>query len=252
MAKYNEKLDALFEEWKKEFEFTHFFHDGLMYRGEVINPNWRDPGKEDEMWDNAPKRVMFLLKDVNAGGDGPEDDDDIRGRILTDTSSTTYRNMSYWFYGILKTIETGEIPEYTFSVHESTKFFDNTPVAYVNCKKEAGESSITHHTLSKYIERDKKYLIKQIEILNPDIIICGAWTESGGNPIFNLVEKDIYKGIKKINDWMYYCEENNKLVINSYHPSTTASDGESMYTNMTSALKEFLEKYPDFRKSSRK
>lgn len=251
MTNYNKKLKKLFKEWKNAFAFKHFFYDGLMYRGEIINPYWRNPGEENEMWDNAPKRIMFLLKDVNVGKDGPDDDEDIGGRIFTDTSSRTYRNMSYWLYGILNTIETGEIPKYTFSVSESTQLFDNTPIAYVNCKKEAGGSSVSYQTLTNYIERDKKYIIKEIEILDPDIIICGAWTENSGNPIFNLVEKEIYKGIKKINEWMYYCEATNKLVINSYHPTTRASDGKSMYNNMMNALKEFLEKYPSFKKSCR-
>lgn len=248
---FNEQLKVLFEKWTKESEFTHFFYDGLMNRGKIENPNWRSSGNEDELWNNAPKRIMFLLKDVNAGGDGPEDDDDIRGRNFKDTNSRTYLNMSYWLFGILKTIEMGEIPKYTFSNSESTQFFDDTPVAYVNCKKEAGKSSVSHNTLVNYIERDKKYIVEEIEILNPDIIVCCAWTEGSGNPIFDLVEKEIHKGIKKINGWMYYCEETNKLVINSYHPATTVCDDAYLFNEMMKAFKEFLDKYPNFIKSCR-
>lgn len=251
MINYNEKLDALFEKWKNDFVFRHFFQDGLMYRGQVVEPYWRSSGEESKMWHNASKRIMFLLKDINTRGDGPDDDDDIRGRIFTDTSSVVYRNMSYWLYGILKTIETGEIPEYTFSVHESTCFFDNTAVAYVNCKKEAGGSSVSYNTLVEYIERDRKYIAKEIEILNPDIVICGAWTESTGNPIFDFVKNDIYKEIKKINSWMYYCDTTNKLIVNSYHPATRVCSGKVMYNDMMDALKDFLDKYPNFIKSCR-
>ena len=246
MENYNEKLDDLFVKWGKKSEFTHFFFDGLMYRGEIANPYWRCSGNEDKLWEKTPTRVMFLMKDVNAGGDSPENDNDIRGRIFRDTSSTTYRNMSYWLYGLLKTIENGKIPEYTFSVSEATQFFDDTPVAYINCKKQAGASSVSYNTLKHYIERDKKFIIEEIEILNPDIIICCAWTESSGNPIFEFIKENLYPDIEEINNWVYYSKEKNKLIINSYHPATTKSGGYEMYHNMMEAFQNFLKKYPHF------
>ena len=252
MENYNEKLDALFKKWQKESEFTHFFYDGLMYRGEIISTHWRKSGNESEMWEKAPKRVMFLLKDVNAGGDGPEDDNNIRGRNFKDTTSRTYWNMSYWLYGLLKTIENGEVPKFTFSHSEATQFFDDTPVAYVNCKKQAGTSSVSPSTLNYYIERDKKFIKEEIEILNPDIIICCAWTESSGNSIFEFVKNYVYQDIENVNSYMYYCAKKNKLVINAYHPTSTKIRDTEMYENIMSDFNDFLVKFPDFNKSCRK
>ena len=251
MKNYNEQLDELFEKWEKEFEFTHFFYDGLMYRGEIKNPYWRSSGNEDELWEKASKRVMFLMKDVNAGGDGTDVDDDIRGRNFKDATSRTYQNMSYWLYGLLKTIENGQVPGFTFSDPEAKQFFDDTPVAYVNCKKEAGTSSVSNSTLNYYIKRDKKFIIEEIEILNPDIIVCCAWTESGGNSIFEFIKENVYQDIEKVNGWMYYSKEKNKLIINSYHPATTKSRDTDIYDNMMEDFKEFLDKYPNFLKSCR-
>ena len=252
MENYNKQLDERFEEWEKESEIKNFFSDGLMFRGKMNEEKtWRYPGNENKQWDEAPKRVMFLMKDVNAGEDDLGDDDDVRGRIFKDTSVRIYRNMSYWLYGLLKTTENGQIPDFTFSVSEATQFFDDTPVAYVNCKKEAGTSSVAHNTLVNHIKRDKKFLIEEIKILDPDIIVCCAWTESAGNPILKFIKESVYQDIKEINNWMYYSEKENKLIIDSYHPTTPKSKNKEMYHNMMKAYKEFLDKYPDFKNSCR-
>jgi len=255
MESYNEKLNELFDEWQKECGITHFFQDGLMYRGEIKeDKTWRYPDKEKEskMWHDAPKRVMFLLKDVNAGDDGPEVDDDIRGRIFRDSSVRIYRNMSYWLYGLLKTIENGQIPDYTFSDAEATQFFDDTPVAYVNCKKEAGKSSVSANTLHNHLEVNQKFIIREIEFLDPDIIICCG----GSSSIKNFVEKEVYTDLEKIDDsnnWIFYSKSKNKVVIDSYHPSYWQIKGGSktIYERMMAKFKEFLDKYPDFKNSCR-
>ena len=252
MKDYTKLLDDLFKEWKNEREFTHFYYDGLMYRGEYIYidniPYWIKSSKESEMWDKCPTRVMFLLKDVNARGDTAEIADDLRQRAFLNTGYRGYKNMTYWLYGILKTIETGCAPDYTFSDAEASKLFDETPVAYVNCKKQAGGSSCSYSTLLNYIERDKEYLIKEIEILDPDIIMCCAYTESTLNPIFDFVKENIFTDLIKVNDWIYYSEKTNKVVIEAYHFVTTKKSNKYLYTKMTKHFEDFIKKYPKFKK----
>ena len=253
MKDYTKLLDDLFEKWKNEREFTHFYYDGLMYRGEYCYdkdnlPYWRKPGNESKMWDKCPTRVMFLLKDVNARGDTAEDDDDLRGRVFLNTGYRGYKNLTYWLYGILKTIETGHAPDYTFSSTEASKLFDETPVAYVNCKKQAGFSSCSYSTLLSYIERDKDFIIKEIDILNPDIIMCCAYTGNTGNPIFDFVKENIFTDLIKVNDWIYYSEKNNKVIIEAYHFVSRAKTNEYMYTKMTQHFEDFIKKYPKFKK----
>ena len=58
---YQEKTNALFKRWKDESK--GFCSDGLMYKGEIKidnKTNWRRiPGAEDDLWFNAPKRVLL-------------------------------------------------------------------------------------------------------------------------------------------------------------------------------------------------
>lgn len=247
MNNYTKILNELFEEWEKEREFTHFYEDGLMYRGEYLSPYLRKSGKESELWDKCSTRVMFVLKDVNARGDTPDDDQDLRYRAFLNTGYRGYKNLTYWLYGILKTIETSHAPDYTFTNAEASQLFDETPVAYINCKKEAGYSRCSYSTLKYYIERDKDFLTEEIKILNPDIIVCCAYTESTGNPIFDFVKENICPDLIKINGWIYYSEQLNKVIINAYHFTTSAMGNEAMYTEMTEAFEEFIKQYPQFK-----
>ncbi|MDR1725683.1 MAG: hypothetical protein LBR28_04765, partial [Bacteroidales bacterium] len=59
---------------------------------------------------------------------------------------------------------------------------------------------------------------------------------------------------EKINNWIYYIKELNKVVIDSYHPSYWQIEGgsQTIYEGMMEAYKEFLKKYPAFLEDKRK
>ncbi|MDR1793207.1 MAG: hypothetical protein LBR36_07205, partial [Bacteroidales bacterium] len=59
---------------------------------------------------------------------------------------------------------------------------------------------------------------------------------------------------EKINNWIYYIKELNKVVIDSYHPSYWQIEGgsQTIYEEMMDAYKEFLKKYPAFLEDKRK
>ena len=260
MESYNKKIDVLFEKWEKksiESGYNRFCFDGLMYKGEIYNEKWnlRDSGNENELWHNAPKRVLFLCKDPNIGADF--DVEDFRERNChqkgENIKALFYKNMAYWLYGLLNVDKNGITPKFeTLTDEIITDFFDKTPFAYVNCKKEAGVEKISNTELQYHIDLYKDFIKQEIEILNPDIIVC-----SGGSSIIkNFVEKEIYTDIEKIDDsnnWIYYSKKNNKVVIDSYHPSYWQIEGGSktIYESMMSKYKEFIDKYPNFKKSCR-
>jgi len=118
MKNYNEQLDELFVRWEekaKENGHTGFCTDGLMYRGE----NWekkveqkiyygKSEGEEDNLWMNAKKRILFLLKDTNNNPDchNREFRPGASGSILLH-----HKNIAYWLFGILSLNEKNIIPE---------------------------------------------------------------------------------------------------------------------------------------------
>jgi hypothetical protein len=255
---YNNQLDELFKDWKAASEkngHRTFCYDGLMYKGEVSNKQWniKEKGDENELWYNAPKRVLFLLKDMN--NSGSTDEQDVRewhchahdGYLNT----IAYKNMAYWLYGLLNIEANGNAPKFdALTLEMITDFFDKTPFAYVNCKKEAGVSEIGNDILVTHIKLYKDYIKKEIEILAPDIIVCCG----GSSMLKNFVAENIYTDLKKINNWVYYDTVHDKVVIDSYHPSYWQIEGGSktIYDDMMSAYKVFLDKYPNFLKNKRK
>lgn len=262
MEKYNsyqDKTDTLFKSWKAQSikdGFSDFCEDGLMYRGEITNfvaqdgnTYWfRKNGNEETLWANAPKRVMFLNKDVPYNPN-----QDIREWILrqneTDITALHYKNIAIWLYGLLNIDANGRSP--IFEDIDDTKiyspFIDKTPIALVNCKKESGESSISNETLSEHIERYKNFLRDQIQILDPDIIVCGG----GSGMIKDFVKANVYSGLMEVNSWMYFDESKNKLVIDSFHPSYYGLSRKEIYNRMMTHYQLFLTDYPSFIKSCR-
>lgn len=98
---YNELLDALFEQWEDSYEQAEkdrFCRDGLLLKA---NPSFNI----NELWENSPLRVAFLLKDNPHGGQ------DIRGWLIDEKNGSInqnlendfIKNIALIFYGILKT-----------------------------------------------------------------------------------------------------------------------------------------------------
>ncbi|MDY0315672.1 MAG: hypothetical protein RBR32_11420 [Bacteroidales bacterium] len=250
MENYNEKLDILFKEWKeksKENGHDKFCPDGLMYKGETILEEWnvwdlKNPGNESELWHNAKKRILFLCKDLNSKEeDGSASTDEIRHRN-GHKKARFYRNMAYWLYGLCNIDKNGIAPKFeTLTDEKITDFFDKTPFAYVNCKKEAGLESVSDTELRHHIGLYKDFINKEIEILNPDIIVCG-----GTRRFFFDNNNNIYEPLEKFSEWIYFNQEQKKVVIASYHPSAWNISEEEIYTNMMIEYERFLKKHPNF------
>ena len=87
--------------------------------------------------------------------------------------------------------------------------------AFMNINKRGGDKDIGDGShLAKYCELYSNYILKEIEIINPDIII---WL---GTKSFNMDFKDKYLNAKK-NDGKYYIEINNRMIplIGTWHTS---------------------------------
>ncbi|MDR0414187.1 MAG: hypothetical protein LBH84_02060 [Prevotellaceae bacterium] len=249
--KIQERTNDLFRRWKKQLEkdgLTGFCEDGLMYRGSYWEDNGYSgfaPGAEEELWTNAPKRILFLLKDANSNPDCDIREFYMAGNLLFN------RSLAYWFYGLLAFDEKNDAPDYhSITKDQAFDTFHKKPFAIVNCKKESGTSTIATEILQQHIDSYTHFIKEEIDILAPDIIVCGG----GSSRLKNFVAEKIYPDLKPVNSWIFFDEGNNKVVIDSYHPSYYQIEGgaETIYKDMMNAYKEFLEKYPDFRKSCRK
>ncbi|MCW3091747.1 MAG: hypothetical protein JWP81_2816 [Ferruginibacter sp.] len=101
-------------------------------------------------------------------------------------------------------------------------------IAYINVKKLPGYKASYYKTINDAYAKHKDILLKQIEYINPDIIIGGATLGLFINDL-GLSKKDNirHKGLN------YFIKE-NKIFIEAYHPAQrTSSTGvtQQMYCN---------------------
>lgn len=220
----NEQLNELFSEWKNAMlQNGHqgFCYDGLIYR----------KGKEDLLWRNSKRRIVFLLKEQN-----DNDGEDVRewsGSINGLTPNGNFFNrLSAWLYGLTHiTASTYPSLDEAFDPHNQMKALQEYPYAYVNVKKETGGAVANDNVVYTHATKYASFIRRELDILNGNIIVCG------GDVVFRAARDLVYKDItfNEINDWVYYSQSHNLLLINSYHPAAHKSN-EVMYVGMMEAL----------------
>lgn len=124
---------------------------------------------EDD-WDNSRTKILFLLKEtfkdfsVIKGKHGPKGN-----------SNTFWRKMQMWT-NITDKIYSGN--EASHKDAKASKENPNKEIAYVNIKKNVTKDKQAYKTnsadddIKKYAVSDAKLLKKQIDLINPDVIIC--------------------------------------------------------------------------------
>lgn len=259
-----EQNQRLLEEWEavsaKNNETAEFVPDGILYRGSIKyseNGCWgHQPGNEDEVWQQAAKRILFITKDLN-----DEEAWDIRcetGRkngsgennIKIFRGTNFCPNYMYQVYGLGHTTAEHYVDIDSIAEKDVIDYFDTCALARINCKKQLGNSRLDDRKLDEYINKYSDLLKRQILLLDADIIVCCGWTQKTGNRIFDFVCTHCYE-FEEINYWISYNRLLNKIVINSWHPSTRHVSVKNFYDQMMEAYREFLRRYPDFLKPNR-
>jgi hypothetical protein len=206
-----DSFDKLINEWKKTQKYSVFCDDGIL---------------DSEKWENSSK-IMFLLKETynhwvdirESGAQGPDG-----------TSKTFWRRMRIWTYVIDEAIN-GNKPY--FSKAKIIKEEPNDSIAYVNIKKFAEKSEHNNEAYSSdvdilnYAISDKQYLLKQIELISPKIIVCSG--------TFKFCAK-IFDNIENVSERIY--KANGLYLIDFYHLS-----GRNSYEKEFNELKNIMKEY---------
>lgn len=286
MKDYVEENERILEEWcksyveKKQSKYPnckniheYFAPDGIMFKGEFLPDSRNYPdgksifrwkrdssGEENTLWTIAPLRILFLTKDQNTSGDVAWD---VRSEtfrypdkrynpkeMYLYSQNAFFRNLVYSLYGIMNTTADNHMG-YDFKNEDVLAFADKQIFARINCKKEVGEDKCQDDVLVDAIEWDKKFLKRQIDNLDADIIVCCGYCQlipDTGNRMLNLLNDiDYHFEPQDEEKWIFYDSDKNKVAINSYHLSYLRFD----YVGLISAYHEFLKKHPTFIKSHR-
>lgn len=222
--------------------------DGLLFRGPIRYTNgcWnREKGDEEMRWSQAPRRLLFLTKDLN-------DDDgwDIRqetGRyneiaFSYERAISFYKNLRMWSY-LLLTATPQSIPSFKQArdMNVSGPFYEIAPIARINCKKQIGGNSISDATLMNYLKQYADLLKEQIALYDANIIYCCGFSDDR-NIILDFVRSHYLTDIMPVpgsEGWFYYSPSTGKLVVDSYHPSARIGYEET-YLDLADAYEKTL------------
>jgi len=195
---YYELQNKLRDEWKNARpQYDPFCDDGILSDEEI-----------EKYWEKSSK-IIFLLKETHnefcnirqGFGLGP-----------TGSGPTFWRKMRIWTY-IIDEVLNGNSPNYEEAM--KIKETPNNSIAYMNLKKYAevdkGKSSNDADILN-YLKNDKDFLLKQIKLISPKIILCCGTFRYINNPNYKL-----FDNIIKIYDKLY--KANNIYLIDFPHLS---------------------------------
>lgn len=223
-----EREKNLFKRWKEERGYTSFVSDGVF---------------DEEIWNQQKIKITFVLKEANWENCTV----DLCKWILSEPKSTywkTWNNIARWTKALLVK---GEYPRY---VSKEDKTFWLSKVSFINLKKVGGSSQADDEVIRSYAKNDKEFLLEQLMLYKPDIIICcGRGTGKNADLLY---EEILPK--KALSDWKqtkngfnyFYClfdgKDKSTPVISFYHPQRIAGHElfKDWYGKMVQIGEQFL------------
>lgn len=209
IKEYNKISEKLFEDWIHKYPNEFFIRDGIV--------------NVDEWFKPESKKICFLLKEAYTSEENWRLDKWLNEDVTC--IKNTWITVPLWLDGILKTTETA-IPAFTESnkLDKQSRHRLLQKIAVVNVKKASGEKTSDWYNLAECANRDQTELKKQLEIINPDVIVCGS-TYDFLRIVYGATYDTEKKRIKEdgeipsdITDKGFFIMNDKTIVIKYYHP----------------------------------
>ena len=172
-------------------------------------------------YEKTTPKILWILKEVNAADQSQHWS--VSAWLAKDNWTKEYSKWQNTYSKLLKT---------TWAI--LNKKWDNIPsvkelvyltrkIAYINVKKTAGKEKSEDTEINRYFAEDKDMILKQIESIDPGIIINASKVESILNEgALNVLNRQYTSpfmiGIQKT-------QNKKRLVLNIYHPGCHMSEG---------------------------
>lgn len=239
-------LQDLFKLWQtKEKSTIEFFHNKKAV-SETINHQKDNTDKpfipegivNQDVWNSGrKKKILYVLKEAYGNDWGGatlatwiHSGDCIRYHI--------WRRIAEWTYGIENTTDTS-IPRYRkLSDEEMKKSLQQ--ISVLNLKKSGGDSGSWYEEIEAYASFDKEEIRKEFELIDADIIVCGA---TFGILLQRVLEHSALTEKEISDNWYYFADFDDsgrtRLYIDGYHPANRWPDLMNYYT-ITSIYQQAL------------
>lgn len=199
------RLNELFVSWGREIGQGGFHADGIIC---------------ESAFAKARPRVLIILKDVN--NNCPYGD--LR-QFLSDEANfprwgSTYTRIARWVFGIVHGGASWEIlAQFASSdrVWRHTLHSHLQLCAVINLKKNPGVDSLSDRALRHSVQQSLGHIREEIEIIGPEVIVCGGTFDVTKDLIFPASESLPSDGLQECTRVTY--GKLNSLVVRSAHPA---------------------------------
>ena len=238
-----EHENTLFAEIKKnlnEVELKQFVSDGLCWSD--IRCGKYLPGEVylemENLYMSLRPKIVFLCKEPN--GNAGEDYRDWHWAERK-CYVTFGDSLALWLEGILSTTSM-DFPTVK-ELRMNREIFTERPFVLVNVKKTAGRSRSDWNVIFEYAQRYASLLRNQLDLYNPDIIVCCGSSDDDAcdERMLGIAKKYLYPDchFSRINNFCHYSKEKHLLLIDSYHPTARVSRNWK-FDKMFECYREFL------------
>ena len=188
-----ERLNQLFANWRKRYgaEADRMCFDGIVC---------------EEVYENTDPKLLFIAKEPNSQ---EEKGFDFREWWNGEVKYAFAKRLCEWTHGI----RNGFPPLAEFVRDEKKQLAAIRSISFMNLKKTGGLGSVDWRKLQSITERDKDFLRKQIEIIDPEVVVGGIGDSSLWSVLFpNITLQDCGFDIR-------VASVGCMKVIDFYHPS---------------------------------
>lgn len=164
---------------------------------------------DEALWHSAPRKVLYLFKETN----------EFRGDFRLLLNEKPWKVIGHWTYALCN-VQNGKLPFFLDADNNYNEFCRMS--AILNLKKETGGSTSDNDEIKRVAARDKELILEQLEIINPDIVICGG--------TFHLIKDILISSSEQLDKDKRCYRINNRIWIDFCHPSARFRHDMMYYT----------------------
>jgi hypothetical protein len=160
MDNKNIKLNLIFDDIIRKYEDNNF----------NVNSKIKDGIINEQVFEQQNEKILFICKEHNQLSNDKYDGD-YREWWNEGVNFSFSHRISEWSYGILN-----NFPDFESINSDEKKLKALQSIAFINIKKIAGKGVTNSKELWEYFVVGKEFIVSQINIIEPTIVIfCTSW-----------------------------------------------------------------------------
>ena len=213
-----ERIITYYEKEKKEL-FSNWNMDRKVQE-DSLSPFVLDGVVVPEKWFQQKVRPLFVLKEAYSSKKEDWDETEwLSGNYHTKIYSKTFKCILQWTY----IIEKKELPTKIDYKWDNGLF---KTIALMNIKKYGGRNPSDNNNLKNHAQQHAQQIIKQIELIQPTIIVCGYTCWLLDIAYANCNQKIIRENKNQNYSYNKIISNKEVQIIDFYHPAAIKSDKE--------------------------